>query len=152
MFRTAKTDGPGFLINGSKTSILNRTLAQFAIAHCQTAPDAKPNHRRQSTLVETNRKDLQIMDANYPRAQNEVGLTGVCITDIHDMETLTASIPLDRLYLTLSTASTVAVTTVQYVVVQSLHCYSHDEALCFSTEGDMLRPFAHNRYTLMREV
>jgi methylmalonyl-CoA mutase N-terminal domain/subunit len=92
------------------------------------------------------------MDADYPRAQNELGLTGLCITDIHDMETLTAGIPLARLYLSLSTASTVAVTMVQYIVVQSLHCYSHDEALCSSTEGDMLRPSAHNRYTLMREV
>jgi alkylation response protein AidB-like acyl-CoA dehydrogenase len=77
MFRTAKTDGPGFLINGSKTSILNRTLAQFAIAHCQTAPDAKPNHRRQSTLVETDRKDLQIMDVG--------GKTGIKMSPTTEM-------------------------------------------------------------------
>jgi alkylation response protein AidB-like acyl-CoA dehydrogenase len=63
MLTTATTEGPGFLINGTKTFISNGTLAQFAIVLCQTNPDAKPPHRGQSTLlVETDREGLQIMD------------------------------------------------------------------------------------------
>jgi methylmalonyl-CoA mutase N-terminal domain/subunit len=58
------------------------------------------------------------LDADHPWAQNEVGLTGVCITDIHDMETLTAGIPLDKVSWSLITASTVAsVTMAQYAAV-----------------------------------
>jgi len=58
------------------------------------------------------------LDADHPWAQNEVGLTGVCITDMHDMETLTAGIPLDKVSWSLITASTVAsVTIAQYAAI-----------------------------------
>jgi len=56
------------------------------------------------------------LDADHPWAANEVGLTGVNITSIADMETLTRDIPLDKVSWSLITASTAAsVTMAQYV-------------------------------------
>ena len=58
------------------------------------------------------------LDADHPWAINEVGLTGVNITSIKDMETLTKDIPLDKVSWSLITASTAAsVTMAQYVAV-----------------------------------
>ncbi|MBK5100148.1 MAG: methylmalonyl-CoA mutase, partial [Desulfobacteraceae bacterium] len=58
------------------------------------------------------------LDADHPWAQDEVGLTGVNITSIRDMETLTKDIPLDKVSWSLITASTAAsVTMAQYVAV-----------------------------------
>jgi methylmalonyl-CoA mutase N-terminal domain/subunit len=58
------------------------------------------------------------LDADHPWAVNEVGLTGVNISHIKDMETLTEGIPLDKVSWSLITASTVAsVTMAQYVAV-----------------------------------
>ncbi len=58
------------------------------------------------------------LDADHPWAVDEVGLTGVNITSIKDMETLTRDIPLDRVSWSLITASTAAsVTMAQYVAV-----------------------------------
>jgi alkylation response protein AidB-like acyl-CoA dehydrogenase len=39
------------VINGTKTFITNGTIADFFIVLCQTAPEAKPSHRGQSTLL-----------------------------------------------------------------------------------------------------
>ncbi len=58
------------------------------------------------------------LDPDHPWAQNEVGLTGVNISSIHDMQTLVGDIPLDKVSWSLITASTVAaVTMAQYVAV-----------------------------------
>ncbi|MBW2342961.1 MAG: methylmalonyl-CoA mutase [Deltaproteobacteria bacterium] len=58
------------------------------------------------------------LDADHPWAVNEVGLTGVNITSIKDMETLTKDIPLDKVSWSLITASTAAsVTMAQYIAV-----------------------------------
>ena len=58
------------------------------------------------------------LDADHPWASNEVGLTGVNITSIKDMETLTKDIPLDKVSWSLITASTAAsVTMAQYIAV-----------------------------------
>ncbi|MBW1768046.1 MAG: methylmalonyl-CoA mutase, partial [Deltaproteobacteria bacterium] len=58
------------------------------------------------------------LDADHPWAVDEVGLTGVNITSIKDMETLTKDIPLDKVSWSLITASTAApVTMAQYVAV-----------------------------------
>lgn len=58
------------------------------------------------------------LDADHPWAMSEVGLTGVNISHIKDMETLTEGIPLDKVSWSLITASTVAsVTMAQYVAV-----------------------------------
>jgi methylmalonyl-CoA mutase N-terminal domain/subunit len=58
------------------------------------------------------------LDADHPWAVNEVGLTGVNITSIKDMETLTRDIPLDKVSWSLITASTAAsVTMAQYIAV-----------------------------------
>jgi len=58
------------------------------------------------------------LDADHPWSVDEVGLTGVNITSIKDMETLTKDIPLDKVSWSLITASTVAsVTMAQYVAV-----------------------------------
>jgi methylmalonyl-CoA mutase N-terminal domain/subunit len=58
------------------------------------------------------------LDADHPWAQNEVGLTGVCITNMHDMETMTADIPLDKVSWSLITATPSAVVTMaQYAAV-----------------------------------
>jgi methylmalonyl-CoA mutase N-terminal domain/subunit len=58
------------------------------------------------------------LDADHPWATNEVGLTGVNISHIRDMETLTEGIPLDKVSWSLITASTVApVTMAQYISV-----------------------------------
>ncbi|MHB8091835.1 MAG: methylmalonyl-CoA mutase family protein [Syntrophales bacterium] len=58
------------------------------------------------------------LDADHPRAHNEVGLTGVNISHIKDMETLIGDIPLDKVSWSLITASTAAAATMaQYVAV-----------------------------------
>jgi len=58
------------------------------------------------------------LDADHPWAQNEVGLTGVNISHIKDMETLVGDIPLDKVSWSLITASTAAAPTMaQYVAV-----------------------------------
>jgi methylmalonyl-CoA mutase N-terminal domain/subunit len=58
------------------------------------------------------------LDADHPWAQKEVGLTGVNITSIKDMETLVGEIPLDKVSWSLITASTAAAPTMaQYVAV-----------------------------------
>jgi methylmalonyl-CoA mutase N-terminal domain/subunit len=58
------------------------------------------------------------LDADHPWAVNEVGLTGVNLTSIKDMETLTGDIPLDKVSWSLITASPAASATMaQYVAV-----------------------------------
>ena len=58
------------------------------------------------------------LDPDHPWAQNEVGLTGVNIASIQDMQTLVGEIPLDKVSWSLITASPVAaVTMAQYVSV-----------------------------------
>ena len=58
------------------------------------------------------------LDPDHPWAQNEVGLTGVNIASIQDMQTLVGDIPLDKVSWSLITASpAAAVTMAQYVSV-----------------------------------
>jgi len=58
------------------------------------------------------------LDPDHPWAQHEVGLTGVNIAHIKDMETLIGDIPLDKVSWSLITASTAAAATMaQYVAV-----------------------------------
>lgn len=58
------------------------------------------------------------LDADHPWAQSEVGLTGVNISSIKDMETLVGNIPLEKVSWSLITASTAAAATMaQYVAV-----------------------------------
>ena len=58
------------------------------------------------------------LDTDHPWAVNEVGLTGVNITHIRDMETLTEGVPLDKVSWSLITASpSAAATMAQYVAV-----------------------------------
>jgi methylmalonyl-CoA mutase N-terminal domain/subunit len=65
------------------------------------------------------------LDADHPWALNEVGLTGVNITSIQDMETLTKDIPLDKVSWSLITASTAAAPTMaQYVAVAENRAYN----------------------------
>jgi len=58
------------------------------------------------------------LDPDHPWARDEVGLTGVNISSIKDMETLVGDIPLDKVSWSLITASTVAAATMaQYVAM-----------------------------------
>jgi methylmalonyl-CoA mutase N-terminal domain/subunit len=58
------------------------------------------------------------LDPDHPWAQNEVGLTGVNVSSMRDMEILVGDIPLDRVSWSLITASpTAAATMAQYVAV-----------------------------------
>ncbi len=58
------------------------------------------------------------LDPDHPWARNEVGLTGVNISSIKDMETLVGDIPLDRVSWSVITASTAAAASMaQYVAV-----------------------------------
>lgn len=58
------------------------------------------------------------LDPDHPWAQSEVGLTGVNISSIKDMETLVGDIPLDKVSWSIITASTAAAATMaQYVAV-----------------------------------
>jgi methylmalonyl-CoA mutase N-terminal domain/subunit len=64
------------------------------------------------------------LDPDHPWAQNEVGLTGVNISSIRDMQTLVGDIPLDKVSWSLITASTVAAATMaQYVAVAQQQNY-----------------------------
>jgi len=65
------------------------------------------------------------LDADHPWAVNEVGLTGVNITSIKDMETLTGGIPLDKVSWSVITASTAAsVSIAQYAAVAENEGYN----------------------------
>ena len=65
------------------------------------------------------------LDPDHPWAENEVGLTGVNISSIKDMEDLVGNIPLDRVSWSVITASTVAaVTMAQYVAVAQKKGYN----------------------------
>jgi len=58
------------------------------------------------------------LDPDHPRARDEVGLTGVSISSIKDMETLVGDIPLDKVSWSVITASTAAAASMaQYVAV-----------------------------------
>lgn len=58
------------------------------------------------------------LDPDHPRARDEIGLTGVNVSSLKDMETLVGDIPLDKVSWSLITASTVAAATMaQYVAV-----------------------------------
>ncbi|MEJ2589049.1 MAG: methylmalonyl-CoA mutase family protein, partial [Deltaproteobacteria bacterium] len=58
------------------------------------------------------------LDPDHPWARDEVGLTGVNISSIKDMETLIGDIPLDKVSWSVITASTVAAASMaQYVAV-----------------------------------
>lgn len=58
------------------------------------------------------------LDPDHPWARDEVGLTGVNVSSIKDMETLVGDIPLDKVSWSIITASTVAaVSMAQYVAV-----------------------------------
>jgi len=82
------------------------------------------------------------LDADHPWAMSEVGLTGVNISHIKDMETLTEGIPLDKVSWSLITASTVAsVTMAQYVAVAQNRGYDIEE-LRGSVQNDPI----HFRY------
>jgi len=84
-------------------------------------------HERVKVLVEHGGSGLNTiadityemgLDADHPWAVNEVGLTGVNITHIRDMETLTEGVPLDKVSWSLITASpSAAATMAQYVAV-----------------------------------
>lgn len=64
------------------------------------------------------------LDADHPWAVNEVGLTGVNISHLKDMEALTEGVPLDKVSWSLITASPVAsVTMAQYVAVAQSRGY-----------------------------
>lgn len=65
------------------------------------------------------------LDADHPWAVNEVGLTGVNISHIRDMEVLTEGVILDRVSWSLITASPVAAVTMsQYVAVAQNRAYN----------------------------
>jgi len=82
------------------------------------------------------------LDADHPRARDEVGLTGVNISHIRDMETLVGDIPLDKVSWSLITASTVAVVTMsQYVSVAEQKGYDVS-----SLRGSIQNDPIHGRY------
>ena len=82
------------------------------------------------------------LDPDHPWAQNEVGLTGVNIASVRDMETLIGDIPLDKVSWSLITASTVAaVTMAQYISVAQKKGYDIS-ALRGSIQNDPI----HFRY------
>lgn len=82
------------------------------------------------------------LDADHPMASEEVGLTGVNISHIKDMETLVGDIPLDKVSWSLITASTAAsVTMAQYVCVAQHKGYDIG-ALRGSIQNDPI----HGRY------
>jgi methylmalonyl-CoA mutase N-terminal domain/subunit len=82
------------------------------------------------------------LDADHPRARDEVGLTGVNISHIKDMETLVGDIPLDKVSWSLITASTAAaVTMAQYVSVARKKGYDIG-----SLRGSIQNDPIHGRY------
>ncbi len=82
------------------------------------------------------------LDPDHPWAQNEVGLTGVNISSIRDMETLVGDIPLDKVSWSLITASTVAsVTMAQYISVAQKKGYD-----IASLRGSVQNDPIHFRY------
>ncbi len=82
------------------------------------------------------------LDPDHPRARDEVGLTGVNISSIKDMEILVGDIPLDKVSWSVITASTVApVSMAQYVAV------AQDKGYDISTlRGSIQNDPIHFRY------
>lgn len=82
------------------------------------------------------------LDPDHPWAQHEVGLTGVNICSIQDMEILVGDIPLDKVSWSLITASTAAAPTMaQYVSVAQQKGYD-----IASLRGSIQNDPIHFRY------
>ncbi len=82
------------------------------------------------------------LDPDHPWAQNEVGLTGVNIASVRDMETLVGDIPLDKVSWSLITASpAAAVTMAQYISVAQKKGYD-----IASLRGSVQNDPVHFRY------
>jgi len=82
------------------------------------------------------------LDPDHPWAQHEVGLTGVNISSIKDMEILVGDIPLDKVSWSLITASTAAAATMaQYVAVAQQKGYD-----ITSLRGSIQNDPVHFRY------
>ena len=82
------------------------------------------------------------LDPDHPWAQNEVGLTGVNVSSIRDMEILVGEIPLNKVSWSLITASTVAAATMaQYVSVAQKKGYDVN-----SLKGSIQNDPIHFRY------
>lgn len=82
------------------------------------------------------------LDPDHPRARDEVGLTGVNISSIKDMEALVGDIPLGKVSWSIITASTVAAASMaQYVAV------AQDKGYDISTlRGSIQNDPIHFRY------
>jgi methylmalonyl-CoA mutase, N-terminal domain len=82
------------------------------------------------------------LDPDHPWAQHEVGLTGVNVSSIKDMEILVGDIPLDKVSWSLITASTAAAATMaQYVAVAQQKGYD-----ITSLRGSIQNDPVHFRY------
>ena len=82
------------------------------------------------------------LDADHPWAADEVGLTGVNVTSIKDMESLAEGIPLDRVSWSVITATPAAAATMsQYIAVAQNRGYDIS-ALRGSIQNDPI----HTRY------
>jgi alkylation response protein AidB-like acyl-CoA dehydrogenase len=58
---TARREGKGYVINGTKTFTSMASDAHFTVALCQTDPEAKPGYRGQSSIiVEMNREGIEV--------------------------------------------------------------------------------------------
>ena len=61
------------------------------------------------------------MDSDHPQAAGEVGKVGVAIDTLHDMETLFAGIPLDRVSTSMTINATAAILLAMYIAVAKKH-------------------------------
>jgi len=79
-------------------------------------------------------------DADHPRAMGEVGREGVAVSSIHDMETLFADIPLDKVTTSMTVNCTASVLLAMYFAVAQRRGIGL-ERLGGTIQNDMLKEF-----------
>jgi methylmalonyl-CoA mutase, N-terminal domain len=80
-------------------------------------------------------------DSDHPRAEGEVGKTGVAIDSVEDMKRLFDQIPLDRVSTSMTINSTAAILLLLYELVAEEHGIASD-AISGTVQNDLLKEYA----------
>jgi methylmalonyl-CoA mutase, N-terminal domain len=81
------------------------------------------------------------LDSNHPRAEGEVGKTGVAIDSIEDMRTLLGGIPLDQVTTSMTINATAAILLLLYELVAEEQGVSADQ-IGGTVQNDILKEYA----------
>ncbi|HEX9823437.1 MAG TPA: methylmalonyl-CoA mutase family protein [Actinomycetota bacterium] len=111
---------------------------------------ARETNRRFRYLLEHGQTGLSVafdlptqmgLDSDHPRAEGEVGRTGVAIDSVEDMERLFEQIPLDRVTTSMTINATAAILLLLYELVAEEQGVAADE-LGGTVQNDILKEYA----------